>query len=707
MKENVHPIIIDVLAGRSDSDSCPTEYKGEFDTMKIQLSISLLASNRADSLERCLDSLRPLLMKVPSELIIVYTGTDERVREIAARYTDRILPFTWCNNFSAARNVGLWAARGEWFLFIDDDEWFEDTTEICDFFLSGEYRQYGSACYVQRNYLEWDGIHYSDFSAFRMSKMIPGIAFQNTVHEEITPRMNPCRYFKAFVHHYGYIVDKNVQGSDKTGRNLPLLQRNIQERPDFIKNYLQIVQEYASAKMWDKAEEYCRKARELCKKQKDPYYQLWLQVNLVAILYEKGDREQTEQEALSILEKEHPCELVCLEFYTTLIAIYAARNQSEKVLHYGKLFEKTLAYMDKNPHLWAQQNYGTITEERIKLPKRLYQIRINCAESALKMKDTKLAVFFMKLLPWDEEYWMQRYYPNFDFWEREYHASFQEIFKNFPADYPYVLLQRAREKNGEHQEAAALSLLEQCMETTESYYLQHQAIEDAVSHQINPSTLVKQLDLDTWKQSAEMLLNRISVLGKEQVEYAAKTLCQDQQNTVLYGLWLKMLLQEKELIRGYQSGQALFDSLGAYVGGILTFYEKQYQQEMFSVEQRNLLPKDCRFALFVSEALEKMNQQKFPEAIRLFRTALRYRAAMTGVIREVIRQMAAKAGQPGAGAGEEFQMLAGQMKGTLKNMVGNGQFAEALSVIMQLSQLLPEDLELLRMRQKVLQQLSE
>ena len=65
------------------------------------------------------------------------------------------------------------------------------------------------------------------------------------------------------------------------------------------------MQEYASAKMWDKAEEYCRKARELCKKQKDPYYQLWLQVNLVAILYEKGDREQTEQEALSILEKEH------------------------------------------------------------------------------------------------------------------------------------------------------------------------------------------------------------------------------------------------------------------------------------------------------------------------------------------------------------------------------------------------------------------
>ena len=75
--------------------------------MKIQLSISMLASDRSVSLERCLDSLKPLLMQVPSELIIVFTGTDERVREIASRYTDKIIPFTWCDNFSAARNVGL------------------------------------------------------------------------------------------------------------------------------------------------------------------------------------------------------------------------------------------------------------------------------------------------------------------------------------------------------------------------------------------------------------------------------------------------------------------------------------------------------------------------------------------------------------------------------------------------------------------------
>ena len=95
--------------------------------MDIQLSISLLASDRAASLERCLDSLRPLLMRIPSELIIVLTGTDERVRQIASQYTDHLIPFKWCNDFSAARNAGLREARGEWFLYIDDDEWFDDS----------------------------------------------------------------------------------------------------------------------------------------------------------------------------------------------------------------------------------------------------------------------------------------------------------------------------------------------------------------------------------------------------------------------------------------------------------------------------------------------------------------------------------------------------------------------------------------------------
>ena len=99
----------------------------------ILLSISLLVSGRKET-KKCLDSLRPLLDQIPSELILTDTGCDAETRALLEQYTDHILEFEWCKDFSKARNVGLKAARGEWFLYLDDDEWFEDTTEIVDFF---------------------------------------------------------------------------------------------------------------------------------------------------------------------------------------------------------------------------------------------------------------------------------------------------------------------------------------------------------------------------------------------------------------------------------------------------------------------------------------------------------------------------------------------------------------------------------------------
>ena len=58
--------------------------------MDIQLSISLLASDCPAALERCLNSLKPLMMQVPCELIVVMTGTDKKIREIASNYTEQI-----------------------------------------------------------------------------------------------------------------------------------------------------------------------------------------------------------------------------------------------------------------------------------------------------------------------------------------------------------------------------------------------------------------------------------------------------------------------------------------------------------------------------------------------------------------------------------------------------------------------------------------
>ena len=57
---------------------------------------------------------------------------------LLSEYTDHIVPFTWCDDFSKARNAGLKEAKGEWFLYIDDDEWFGDVQELIAFFKTRE-----------------------------------------------------------------------------------------------------------------------------------------------------------------------------------------------------------------------------------------------------------------------------------------------------------------------------------------------------------------------------------------------------------------------------------------------------------------------------------------------------------------------------------------------------------------------------------------
>ena len=97
-------------------------------------------------------------------------------------------------------------------------------------------------------------------------------------------------------------------------------------------------------------------------------------------------------------------------------------------------------------------------------------------------------------------------------------------------------------------------------------------------------------------------------------QMAAEKLVQD---VPVYGLWLKKILCEKELIEGFLVGDVMLQTLKEYCGYVLRFYQIQYRDEMFSREKRILLPKDCRFALYVWEALDQLEAAEFPEAVRL------------------------------------------------------------------------------------------
>lgn len=84
----------------------------------ISISLCMIVKNEERVLERCLHSLQGLM----DEIIIVDTGSTDRTKEIAKKYTDKIYDFQWIDDFSAARNFSFSKATKEYIYVADADE---------------------------------------------------------------------------------------------------------------------------------------------------------------------------------------------------------------------------------------------------------------------------------------------------------------------------------------------------------------------------------------------------------------------------------------------------------------------------------------------------------------------------------------------------------------------------------------------------------
>lgn len=84
----------------------------------ISVSLCMIVKNEEQVLSRCLNSIADLM----DEIIIVDTGSTDRTKEIATRYTDRIYDFPWNGSFSDARNFSFSKATKDYIYCADADE---------------------------------------------------------------------------------------------------------------------------------------------------------------------------------------------------------------------------------------------------------------------------------------------------------------------------------------------------------------------------------------------------------------------------------------------------------------------------------------------------------------------------------------------------------------------------------------------------------
>ncbi len=82
------------------------------------ISLCMIVKNEEHILEKCLMSVDDIV----DEVIIVDTGSADRTKEIARKYTDAIYDFEWNDDFSAARNFSFSKATKDYILWLDADD---------------------------------------------------------------------------------------------------------------------------------------------------------------------------------------------------------------------------------------------------------------------------------------------------------------------------------------------------------------------------------------------------------------------------------------------------------------------------------------------------------------------------------------------------------------------------------------------------------
>lgn len=673
--------------------------------MKLQLTISLLVSDKIHTLRRCLDSLVPLLTRIPSELIAVYTGEKARALEIVKEYTDNIIPFTWCNDFSAARNAGLRAAKGEWFCYLDDDEWFEDVSEIISFFEDGEYKGYKSASYLVRNYSDYSGQEYMAAKVGRMTVLTPQSRFQGTIHELLSPFVKPEKVFSAFVHHYGYVKRENRDQSSKAVRNLPLLQRELKENPQDIHIYAQLVQEYVGLGDYKKAEQCSIDALSLPDSIKASTGTYLLLAFLPAIIAKQGEMKRAIEAAQDILKDKFCKELTKVQIYAVLVELCAETKRDAEAIAYAEGFHELIKYLEEQEKVSWEQECGKLSLRNVqKQEPGVYQKALECGVRSGSFDKVQKILSWLPWLSFGETESSWRELDNLKSCYFDKEQQILECYAGLTEKNAYISLQKALLSEGKGDREEAKRLWEECI-AEDSIYLRAQLAEMGLRNQWGISVLFRYMDLEHWKECIGHIIQRSAW-----DDWAVYLEGMEDYKTEfpVYMLVLEKEIRRVRLLNGivHQEDQEFLEELKNYSDCTTSFYHVLYKLDVFRAENRNYLPEEYHCADYLQLILRERDSGNFGKGIGLLKKAVCAFPPMVSVFRRLLKVLQRDM-ECIDNTDTEFYELGVQVKQTLEEFVQNGQYVQALPILEQLTRMLPNDLEVLKMRQTILKKLPD
>ena len=621
------------------------------------LSISMLVSNnRRDTIEKCMESLVPLMKAVSSELIIVDTGCTDGSMDIARKYANKVVQFTWCKDFSAARNAGLSECTGEWFLYLDDDEWFEDVSELIAFLTSEERKHCDAVWYIQRNYDNFEGTVYNDTFVGRMVKLTPKTKFCGKIHEWLEPAPRMIKKVGTYAHHYGYVYKSEEDRLKHLERNLTLEEEAVRENPKDIRMCCQLVQEYRAARRYEDAEKL---ARETLKNTEYEVTNSFVQYLMLVI--PRIHREQ--------------------ERYEDAIAGFEELERTAVLLHqtkHGLYYEKALTYgfMKQNENL--VRTYLKYLEELTILPKVGEPMEHPVMDFIQYQSDffVQRAVEFSvkNLITGDLYSYAEAVYDRID-WEKT--AQPKEmllgLFRCYKETGEVSLLTKhvlAFLRNPELEQmlyGAVHSFYEDCPESRDAF------LADLESLKVRSGNFPFFHLLYTEKQGTTTEQDIRDYYEKSDRKY------DEEVAMLLLGKAEKKLLQYSE----QKKIGAITGAMREYIGWAKTYADAVYGPEFWEDKKCSVdsesgnVPGEITFARTMDRVLETEDGAVFATGVK---EALKYHPAMLPAIRALLEE-------------REVQALAKQLKAVAKTQLAEGKTEEAKAILSELAVMLPEDEE--------------
>ncbi|MFC0905618.1 glycosyltransferase [Clostridium sp. MT-14] len=305
----------------------------------MKLSICMMVKDEEKNLPRCLESLKPILTGLDSELIIVDTGSSDDTVKVAQKYTDKIYFHRWDNDFSGMRNVTISYAKGEWIFIIDADESVEDCSEIL-VFLNSKYTDKYNCCNLSvKSITDEEKQDYVLSTSPRIFRNDGYFHYEGKVHNEPVFR-SPVLTLGTVLVHTGYISTDKELMNRKFERTSCILKRELEKNPENIYYAYQLSVSYSMHKDFKKALEQIERAYEIfSRKQLKKADYIYLYYQLVVCNLESGEvKNYKKAEKYCIegikIEDQH------IDLYFCLAKVYMLMNKYEKAIEeYLKYFE--------------------------------------------------------------------------------------------------------------------------------------------------------------------------------------------------------------------------------------------------------------------------------------------------------------------------------------------------------------------------------